>query len=224
MTFKNNDNLENACKRASYKDSKLEAFFKLCRENAFARQYSYQEIPEHFVWDSQQSVWRLRKKGLKVGRLNSSHYTAGELWYLRMLLCRVAGPRSFEELRTFEGITYGTFQEACGAMGLLTNDNEWHEAILENVDSAMPHQLRALFVHIIVNCQVSDVLRLWNSHWRPMSDDILAKRRNKTRRKNLILTDDELENYTLAGMYHYTFQESQYCVCRVKVLIVFICF
>ena len=37
VTFNNNDNLENVCKRASYKDSKLEAFFKLCRDNAFAR-------------------------------------------------------------------------------------------------------------------------------------------------------------------------------------------
>lgn len=199
VTFNSNDNLANECRRAGYKNSKLEASFHLCRENSDARQYTYQEIPEHFVWDSGQCKWRLRKKGQEVRRLNYSHYSTGELWYLRMLLCRVAGPKCFRDLRTFEGTTYNTFQEACGAMRILNDDNEWHEAILENILSAMPYQLRSLSVHIIVNCQVSNTLRLWTTHWRPMSDDILAKRRKMTGKKQISLSDDDLQYYTLAG-------------------------
>lgn len=75
-----------------------------------------------------------------------------------MLLSRVRGPTCFKDIQTVEGVTYNTFQEACGALGLLKDDNEWHEAIQENVSTAMPSQLRSLFVHIIVNCQVSDIL------------------------------------------------------------------
>lgn len=123
VTFNNNDNLLNVCRRAEQKNSKLEAFFQLCRDVPDARVYTYQEIPEYFVWDSTECAWKFRKKGTRIGRLNSSHYSTGEIWYLRMLLSRVKGPRSFTEIRTVDGVTYNTFQEACGALGLLNDDN-----------------------------------------------------------------------------------------------------
>lgn len=173
--------------------------FELCRTRPESRRFTYQEIPEHYVWDSGKCIWKERKKGQCVGRLNSSHYTAGELWYLRMLLCRVKGPTCFSDLGIVDGITYNTFQEACAASGLLNDDNEWHEAILENVSTTMPNQLRSLFVHIIVNCQVSDVLKLWKSHWRSMADDILPKQRNLCSNPKMMLSDEDLENYTLRG-------------------------
>ena len=133
VTFNSNQNLANVCRQAGQKNSKLEAFFQLCQDSPNVRKYTYQDIPEHFVWDSGQCTWNVRKRGQRIGRLNSSHYSSGELWYLRMLLCRVHGPTCFKDLQTVEGITYNTFQEACGALGLLKEDNEWHEAILENV-------------------------------------------------------------------------------------------
>jgi hypothetical protein len=34
----------------------------------------------------------------------------------------------YEHLRTVDGIKHNTFKDECIAMGLLTNDNEWHEA------------------------------------------------------------------------------------------------
>lgn len=200
VTFNSTENIENVCRRAEHRNSKLEAFFQLCRDFPTARIYTYQEIPEHYVWDSGQCAWNLRKRGKRVGRLNSSHYSTGELWYLRMLLCRVRGPTCFQDLRTVEGVTYNTFQEACAASGLLNDDNEWHEAILENVPTAMPHQLRTLFVHIIVNCEVGDVYKLWTSHWKAMAEDILVKRRKLNGDQHLTLSDEDLQNYTLAGM------------------------
>ena len=199
VTFNCNENLANVCERAGQKNSKLEAFFQLCQECPQSRQYTYQEIPEHFVWHSGEGVWKVRKKGKRVGRLNSSHYSTGELWYLRMLLSRVRGPTCFTDIRTVEGVTYNTFGETCGALGLLNDDNEWHEAIRENAETAMPYQLRSLFVHIIVNCQVSDVNKLWRSNWKCMSEDILLKRKKLTGQQNLQLSNEDLQNYTLAG-------------------------
>lgn len=203
VTFKSTDNLKNVCSEAALKNSKLEAFFQLCRDNADARKYTYQEIPEHFVWHSDVGEWRPRKRGLQVGRLNSSHYAAGELWYFRMLLSRIPGPTSYEDLRRIGNTTYNTYRETCAALGLLNDDNEWHEALQENKSSAFPSQLRSLFVHIILNCQVSDVYKLWICHWESMADDILYKQREMTRNPNLKLNEEQLQNYTLAGISNF---------------------
>lgn len=116
-----------------------------------------------------------------------------------MLLSRVRGPTCYNDLRTHAGVVYNTYAETCSALGLLHDDGEWHETIKENAETAMPYQIRSLFVHIIVNYKVSDVYDLWITHWRSMSEDILVKRRNLTSTPNLELTDQELQNYTLAG-------------------------
>lgn len=43
-----------------------------------------------------------------------------------------------------------------------------------------PRQLRQLFVHIIINCQMCDVGMLWRSHVEVMTDDILFEKRKTT--------------------------------------------
>ena len=48
-----------------------------------------------------------------------------------MLLNIIKGPRNFAEIRIVNGIVYETYQETCYALGLLDNDKEWHDAILE---------------------------------------------------------------------------------------------
>lgn len=164
--------MKSVCERAEEKNSKLEAFFQLCQSNEDARKYTYQEIPRFYVWNSDSCTWSMRKKRTMVGRMYNSHYSAGEMWYLRMLLTRVRGPKCYEDLRTVDNVTYDTFQETCQVLGLLNDDNEWHEAFLENERTAFPSQLRQMFVHIIVNCNVADVQKLWIEHWQPMSDDI----------------------------------------------------
>ena len=51
--------------------------------------------------------------------------TAGEQFYLRTLLTVAKGPRSFGELRTYNGVIHDTFHEACLVQGLLEDDGEW---------------------------------------------------------------------------------------------------
>jgi len=53
--------------------------------------------------------------------------TAGEHFYLRTLLTVTHGPKSFLDLRTYEGVVYNSFQDACNARGLLADDGECHE-------------------------------------------------------------------------------------------------
>ncbi|KAK1395729.1 ATP-dependent DNA helicase [Heracleum sosnowskyi] len=62
----------------------------------------------------------------------------------------------------------------------------------------MPRQLRLLFVYIIVNCQVKDVLQLWRSHWRCLCEDVVYQQRRLTRNNDLQLSDNQMEFYGLA--------------------------
>jgi hypothetical protein len=48
-----------------------------------------------------------------------------------MLLNYVKGATSYEHLRTVDGTKHDTFKDACIIMGLLEDDNEWHQALEE---------------------------------------------------------------------------------------------
>ncbi|WOG92309.1 hypothetical protein DCAR_0311572 [Daucus carota subsp. sativus] len=121
-----------------------------------------------------------------------------------MLLMRKKGCLGFEDIRTVDGVVYDTFKEACGAMGLLQDDNQWHEALSENSHSAFPHQLREMFVNILAHNTVADPLLLWTRHWKCMSEDILRKQRSTTGINDLELPEVDIHNYTLAGILVFT--------------------
>ncbi|XP_074337105.1 uncharacterized protein LOC141674283 [Apium graveolens] len=153
---------------------------------------------ENFTWIKKTAKWKLRQRRDVVGRLAEVHATTGELLYLRMLLLRCKGALFFSQLRTIDGTTYDTFKEACGALGLLSNDKQWHDALEENAFSAMPTQIRAMFVNILANCSVSDRLALWEKHCPTLSDDVLYIRRKISDNIHLTLSEYEIQNYALA--------------------------
>ncbi|XP_074347225.1 uncharacterized protein LOC141686063 [Apium graveolens] len=164
-----------------------------------ARNYSYSEFPNKFTWHPRPGIWKERKRGDVIGRLSEVHSSSGELLYLRMLLLRKKGSRSFEDLKTVNGHIHETFKEACAALGLLQNDNQWHEAITENSHTSLPPQLRAMFVNILAYSPISDPLRLWEANWQCMSDNILIIRRHMLNDPHLYLSDEDLKNYALTG-------------------------
>jgi hypothetical protein len=73
----------------------------------------------------------MRKRGFAIGHMYYAHPTLGEHYYLRMLLNYVKGATSYELLLTMDGTEHNTFKDACIVMGLLANDNEWHQALEE---------------------------------------------------------------------------------------------
>jgi hypothetical protein len=48
-----------------------------------------------------------------------------------MLLNYVKGATSYEHLQTVDGREHDTFKDACITMGLLVDNNEWHQALEE---------------------------------------------------------------------------------------------
>ncbi|XP_074351324.1 uncharacterized protein LOC141690418 [Apium graveolens] len=171
-TFSENDSLEKVVCR----EQQTHSFFLLNRNDPHARKYMYDEIPQYYVWNETDRVWTVRTKGRQIGRLLYTHHSAWELWYLRLLLSNICGSISLESLQSVKGIQHSTFKEACKSLGLLDNDKEWHSVIKECSVSSFPEQIRKLFVHIIVNYEVSDLRNSWDQHWNHMVDNILMKR------------------------------------------------
>ncbi|XP_074370995.1 uncharacterized protein LOC141712094 [Apium graveolens] len=146
-TFREQECLKKVVNREKYRRSPLEAFFQLNRTDPLARQYTYDEIPQFYVWNDTDQIWTPQKRGNRLA-IFCIHIT----------------------------VPYRTFKDACRHYGLLDDDNEWHEVLSDAAKSGFPVQIRHLFMHIIVNCQVTDIRHLWNEHWKNMIDDILGRR------------------------------------------------
>jgi hypothetical protein len=62
-------------------------------------------------------------------------------------------------------IEHPTFKEACRALGLLDDDNEWIECINEAAVWDSGTQLRQLFSTIMCHCEITYPKKLWESTW-----------------------------------------------------------
>ena len=73
------------------------------------------------------------------------------LWYLRLLLKHVKAT-SFEDIRTYNGVLFGSYKECASARGLVIDDNEAATTMEEAIKSLhSPNRLRNLFVILAQN-------------------------------------------------------------------------
>lgn len=138
VRFRPGDDPEALLAHAANEQTMLTAFFTMNAEppgepgGEQARKLTYQEMPRHFVWKKSPRTWSLRKQGAPgLGRMYFVAPSMGERFYLRLLLTIVKGPTSFEDLRTFNGALLPTFRAACLARGLLEDDAEWRQCLME---------------------------------------------------------------------------------------------
>ncbi|XP_074342114.1 uncharacterized protein LOC141679536 [Apium graveolens] len=197
VSFKGSQNLQEVCVNAGTKKSKLEAWFDVNKIYTEAINLTYSEFPSKFTWHPQPGICKQRKRGDVIGRLVEFHSSSGELLYLCMLLLKIKGAVCFDDLKTVNDHVYNSFHDACVALVILQNDQQWHEAIAENAHTSMPPQLRAIFVNILVYSPISHPRSLWESHWGCMSDDIVLVKRHLTENLNLYLSDFEIQNYEI---------------------------
>ena len=145
--------------RAAGKKTKLTAWFHLNETSELARTLLYYEILEHFTWHSQSKTWRQRKISKKcIVRMINVSPNAQELFYLRLLLTKVTGPKSFRELLTVDDEEYETFREACVKRGLLQDDQFLADTFRE-MSNFIPNLLKIfdVFVDYMIHTPITEV-------------------------------------------------------------------
>ncbi len=114
-----------------------------------------------------------------------------------MLLNCVKGATSYEHLRIVDGREHDTFKDACIAMGLLADDNEWHQALEEASVWASGRQLRDMFASMLMFCEVTNPRQLWDAHWESLNDDIEVMTRCERADRIVTLFEDALKDRAL---------------------------
>ncbi|XP_076920154.1 uncharacterized protein LOC143581216 [Bidens hawaiensis] len=131
IVYGEEEDIDDVLDKASVSESMFTDWMTINGMDPEARKLSYVEFPSHFVWKTQERKWQQRKKGCSIGRIHSVSPAAGEGYYLRILLNKVKGPTKFEDIRTVNGNILPTFRDACYELGLLDDDNEYTECIVE---------------------------------------------------------------------------------------------
>lgn len=156
----------------------LRGWFNLNRDDEFARTLLYTDVPSSFVWNEDTRQWtRRRTRASAIGRVHFIQPHVGELFYLRLMLHHIRGPVSFENLRTWNGIQYETFEQTARAAGLLANDDDWAQALQEAGHHMMPVQLRSLFATLLLFCSINQPYNLWLQFQHLMIQDFEHARR-----------------------------------------------
>jgi chromosomal replication initiation ATPase DnaA len=106
-----------------------------------------------------------------------------------MLLNHVADATSFADLRTVSGELLLTFHEATERRGLIKADNTLHESLAKATLWMMPYALRRLFATILVFCEPSDVLDLWEKHKEAISEDYRHNNQSSFAVEQMVLID-----------------------------------
>ncbi|GBP21816.1 hypothetical protein EVAR_6788_1 [Eumeta japonica] len=119
-------------------------------------------------------------------------------FYLRLLLVNVTGPLSFQDIRKVNGQQYPTYKDACLALGLLEDDNQWECMLAEAALNCTAIQIRLLFYSVDYMFPARAQI-LWENHKDSMTDDILHQHR--IRCHDLTITfSDEMYNEALIAI------------------------
>ena len=218
VVFRDDANLEAVLRGERDNPSMLTCFFQLCQRDEFAATLLYTEVPRYYTWQPrrgrgdnvQPPHWRRRLRGTAVpqrpgvfaGDTLSRVYTttprAGEVYFLRLLLHNVRGPRSFEHLRTVAGRVCATMREACSELGLLEDGLHWTRAMEEATVTRFPGGLRVLFALILIEGEATcDPLALWMRFRDAMCEDIARRQHTVRAAGRRGLTEDQVREQAL---------------------------
>ncbi|XP_052626729.1 uncharacterized protein LOC128133375 [Lactuca sativa] len=131
IVYGKDDDIDNVLDKPSVVASKFTSWMECNVIDSEARILTYVEFPIKFVWILNGRFWKRRKVGKAIGRIHSVSPNLGEAYFLRILLNKVKGPTSFDDIRTVNGETHSSFRDVCYALGLLYDDKEYVDAIKE---------------------------------------------------------------------------------------------
>ncbi|XP_070039472.1 uncharacterized protein [Nicotiana tomentosiformis] len=118
-----------------------------------------------------------RTSAFSIGRIFFVPPGSGKQYYLRLLLNVIKGPKSYEDLKKINGCDHETFRDACYTLGLLDNDKEYVDAIMEASNWGMTSYLRQLFAMLLLSNSMSRPESVWQATWHLLSEYILHEER-----------------------------------------------
>ncbi|XP_058742520.1 uncharacterized protein LOC131615017 [Vicia villosa] len=191
------ERMENVLEKASITESMFTSWLLANAQFEDATQLTYGQFVSKFVYVKKTRSWKPRKKGFTIGRLIWVPPTTGELYYLRMMLTVVRGPKTYEDIRKIGEKQYDSFRDACFAMGFLEDDREYIGAIKEASQWGSGHFLRKLFIVMLLSGTVNRPAYVWNKTWELLSDGILHAQRILASNKALVLTEEQTKTLKL---------------------------
>ena len=198
--FNPDDEVNDVLERGATKDTPLTAWFKINQSNPLARNTTYQNFPQTWVYVVKNKAWKPRVQGQAIGRMYFASPSSGERFYLRLLLTVVPGATSFADLRTVNNITFNTFKEACYALGMLEDDQEWKQCLTEAGQMQTGYTLRMLFATIVFHCNPTSPVELWDQFKHNICDDLMHKLTNLFPNRNIL--EEEVYDYGLHLIDH----------------------
>nr|GEW00579.1 hypothetical protein [Tanacetum cinerariifolium] len=128
IIFDATESIDYTLEKSSVNETKFVLWMELNKTNTLASTLLYAEIPnlEYIEKDLE-----CKMKGFVLGTHSSRTTILGELFYLKILLNTVKGPKDWLELKSFDNIVYATYRDACYARGLLQDDKEYIDGLME---------------------------------------------------------------------------------------------
>ncbi|KAF0310225.1 hypothetical protein FJT64_018735 [Amphibalanus amphitrite] len=179
----------------------MEAAWRLLDRPVHVHHPPVQRLQLH-LGDDERRVPHPEVPGVVASETLSRVYTttprAGEVFFLRLLLHSVRGPRSYEHLRTVDGRVCATMREACSALGLLEDGAHWARALEEASVTRFAGGLRFLFALILIEGEATcDPMALWMRFADALSEDIARRQRTARAAGRRGLTEDEVRQQAL---------------------------
>jgi len=97
-----------------------------------------------------------------LGRINYGARKMEDEYYLQVLLNIVRGPMSCEDIKTFNGVLYPSFKEACFARGILDDDQVNIDGLLEASEFCFEDYLRIFFAMLLLSDSLARLKYVWS--------------------------------------------------------------
>lgn len=177
VTIDSDDDVDDVLAKESNQTSQLLEWFKMNAEDEESRNLTFIEFPLYNVWNKKPKHWSKRKRNKAIGRMHFSSPASGQYFYLRILLNKVRGATCYEDLKRVDGILYPTYQDACYALGLLEDDQEYIDGLIEVSKWGSATFMRKMFVWLLCSQNLSKPMHVWSETWHLLSEDIQQMQR-----------------------------------------------
>ncbi|CEP10913.1 hypothetical protein [Parasitella parasitica] len=205
LNYDEEDKLAEILNRA-VAESTLKAWFKYSAnypDDQVAREALFLNFCERYTFHLEKRLryWIPRRVGFggTIGRIYRVSPRDIEKYHVRFLLLKIPGATSFEDLNTYEGYLYSSFQPTERARGLLGDDSKWSAAITKTALFQSASFLRKKSYIIIALSGLSDPYQLWLAHGGSMAEVYIYRyQRDPTNARNrLSAISDEIYGHCL---------------------------